>query len=118
MSSLIKYRVHEVAKDFNRGTKEIADILAEETGWNVNSTYTVIKKRVAKGAVERRDPGFRCRALIAKEEVQAAETEELVSKLFDGSVDKLFASLLSRDGLSAQRLEELRRLVEEQGGEP
>ena len=98
--------------------KEIADILAEETGWNVNTTYTVIKKCVAKGAVERRDPGFRCRALIAKEEVQAAETEELVSKLFDGSVDKLFASLLRWDRLSAQRLEELRRLVEEQGGEP
>ena len=29
MSSLIKYRVHEVAKDFNRGTKEIADILTK-----------------------------------------------------------------------------------------
>ena len=26
LSSLIKYRVHEVAKDFNLGTKEITDI--------------------------------------------------------------------------------------------
>lgn len=98
--------------------KEIAEVLGEETGWNVNTTYTVIKKCVAKGAVERKDPGFRCHALIAKEEVQAAETEELVSKLFDGSVDKLFASLLSREGLSDQRLAELRRLVMEQGAEP
>ena len=29
MSSLIKYRVHEVAKDFNLGTKEITDILTK-----------------------------------------------------------------------------------------
>lgn len=29
MSSFIKYRVHEVAKDFNRSTKEIADILTK-----------------------------------------------------------------------------------------
>ena len=29
MSSLIKYRVHEVAKDFRRPTKEITDILTK-----------------------------------------------------------------------------------------
>ena len=29
LSSLIKYRVHEVAKDFNLGTKEITDILTK-----------------------------------------------------------------------------------------
>ena len=31
--------------------KQIADLLREETGWNVNTTYTVIKKCVAKGAI-------------------------------------------------------------------
>lgn len=98
--------------------KEIADILKTETGWNVNTTYTVIKKCVAKGAVERTDPGFLCHALIAKEEVQAAETQELVGKLFDGSVDKLFASLLNHGGLSPERLAELREMIENGGGEP
>ena len=29
LSSLIKYRVHEVAKDFKRPTKEITDILTK-----------------------------------------------------------------------------------------
>lgn len=98
--------------------KEIADILKAETGWNVNTTYTVIKKCVAKGAVERTDPGFLCHALIAKEEVQEAETQALVGKLFDGSVDKLFASLLSHGSLSPERMAELRKLIEEGGGEP
>lgn len=97
--------------------KEVAEILKEETGWNVNTTYTVIKKCVAKGAVQRTDPGFLCRALIPKEEVQAAETQELVGKLFDGSVDKLFASLLSRERLTPEQRERLRRMVEEGGRE-
>ena len=43
---------------------QIAKILKEETGWNRNTTYTVIKKCIAKGAVERRDPKFICHALV------------------------------------------------------
>ena len=44
----------------DRTAKEISSILGEETGWNVNTTYTVIKKCVAKGAVRRSEPNFLC----------------------------------------------------------
>ena len=44
-----------------------------------------------------------------KSEVQAAEAEELLGKLFDGSPDLLFASLLDNRRLSP---EQLRRLSE------
>lgn len=91
--------------------KQISERLKEEIGWNVNTTYTVIKKCVSKGAIERKDPGFHCRALIDKASVQAAKTDELVGKLFDGSVDKLFASLLGRKKLDAAQLERLMDLV-------
>ena len=43
----------------DRTAKEISSILGEETGWNVNTTYTVIKKCVAKGAVRRSEPNKR-----------------------------------------------------------
>ena len=46
----------------------------------MNTTYTVIKKCIAKGAIERREPNFLCHALIARDVVQAAETEELLHK--------------------------------------
>ena len=46
----------------DRTAKEISSILGEETGWNVNTTYTVIKKCVAKGAVRRSEPNFLCHA--------------------------------------------------------
>lgn len=93
--------------------RQIASILEAEVGWNVNTTYTLIKRCIKKGALQRTDPGFQCSALIPKEAVQQAETDELVGKLFDGSVDKLFASLLSRKNLSAEQIQRLRDIVEE-----
>ena len=93
--------------------RHVADALARETGWNKNTTYTLIKRCIQKGAIERTDPGFQCRALIPKEAVQAAETDELVGKLFDGSVDKLFASLLGRKNLTAEQIQRLRDIVGE-----
>ena len=95
-----------------RTAKEISDILKAETGWNMNTTYTVIKKCIAKGAIERCEPGFVCHALIPKEAVQEAETDELIGKLFDGSVDQLFAALLGRKKLSAEQLARLKEMVE------
>lgn len=93
--------------------KHISDVLSEETGWNINTTYTIIKRCIQKGAIERRDPKFLCHALIAKEEVQRAETDELVNKLFDGAADRLFASLLDRKRLSAGEIARLKEIVEE-----
>ena len=49
----------------------------------------------------------------ALEAVQAAETDELVGKLFDGSADKLFASLLGRKKLSAEQIVRLKEIVGE-----
>ena len=91
--------------------KRLSDILKAEIGWNMNTTYTVIKKCMAKGAIERSEPNFLCRALIPRETVQEAETDELIGKLFDGSADKLFASLLGRKKLSAEQIERLKQLV-------
>ena len=93
--------------------KQISDILKESTGWNMNTTYTVIKKCIAKGAIERREPNFLCHALIARDVVQAAETEELLHKLFDSSPDLLFASLLGHQRLSKSQIDNLRRMVSE-----
>ena len=93
--------------------KHIADLLTEELGWNKNTTYTLIKRCIKKGAIERSEPNFMCHALIAQEAVQEAETTELINKVYDGSVDKLFASLLGRKKLSAEQIEKLRRIVRE-----
>ena len=85
--------------------RRVAEILSQRVGWNKNTTYTVIKKCVTKGAIQRTEPNFLCHPLLPKTEVQKAETDELIGKLFDGSADKLFASLLGRKKLTAEQLQ-------------
>lgn len=91
--------------------KRISDVLKAETGWNMNTTYTLIKRCIKKGAIERSEPNFMCHALIPKEDVQEAETNELINKIFDGSADKLFAALLGRKKLTAEQIEQLKQIV-------
>lgn len=93
--------------------KHISDVLKEEIGWNMNTTYTLIKRCMKKGAIERTEPHFMCHALIPKEEVQLAETNELIDKIFDGSANKLFAALLGKKHLSDEQLEKLKQIVDE-----
>lgn len=93
--------------------KQISDILKEEIGWNVNTTYTVIKKCIKKEAIQRIEPNFLCHALITKAQVQATETDELIERIYDGSADMLFASLLNRKRLSDEQIDRLKKIVEE-----
>ena len=102
-------------KEGDSMAKHVADVMKERYGWNVNTTYTLLKRGIKKGAVERTDPNFVCHALIKQEQVQAQETDELLHKVFDGSVDKLFASLLGRRNLTAEQVEKLKEMVEELG---
>lgn len=52
-----------------------------------------------------------CHAIIPKEEVQEAETTELINKVYDGSADKLFAALLGRKKLSPEEIAKLKQIV-------
>lgn len=93
--------------------KYISDVLKEEIGWNMNTTYTLIKRCIKKGAILRSEPNFMCHALIAKEQVQEMETNELINKIYDGSMDQLFSALLSRKKLNQEQIEKLRQIVGE-----
>lgn len=92
----------------------LAKRLAVETGWNRNTTYTVIKKLVEKKAIERQDPGFICHALITKAEVQQREAESLLEKLFDNSPSLLFSAFVGgQKQLPPEEVDRLRALVDQ-----
>ena len=91
--------------------KHISNILAKRIGWNMNTTYTLIKRCIKKGAIERSEPNFMCHALVSREVVQETETNELLDKLFDGSADKLFAALVGRKNLSPEQIKKLKKIV-------
>lgn len=52
-----------------------------------------------------------CHALIPREKVQIAETNEFIDKMFDGSIDKMFAALIGNMQLSEKQIEKLKNLI-------
>ena len=91
--------------------KRIAEILAEQTGWSKTTTYTVIKKCIDKGAIEREEPNFICHAAVSREQAQEEETTELINKMYGGMSDQLVAAILGRKKLSAKEIQNLKNLV-------
>jgi BlaI family transcriptional regulator, penicillinase repressor len=97
--------------------KELSLLAAEKIGWNKNTTYTVIKKLVDKGAIKRSEPGFICRSLVGREEAGREEAKAVLRSFFGGSVKALFSSFMSDGTLSAKEADELRKLIDEHSRE-
>lgn len=94
--------------------KDISKIIKEYVGWEKNTTYTVIKRLIEKGAIKREDPGFLCRAAISKKAVQTIETKALLDKLYNGSLCNFFTEYLRNQDLSKTEIMELERIISEQ----
>ena len=93
--------------------KDIADIISEYIGWKKNTTYTVINRLVAKGAIVRQEPGFICKAAISKRAAQRTETKALLDKLFNGSYSTFFNEFLRYQPLTNAEILELQRIINE-----
>ena len=92
--------------------KDISLIAAETIGWNKNTTYTVIKKLETKGFLRRDDPGFLCTPLVSQSQMQRAEADSLVKKMFGGSRKALFSALLEDEPLTEADIRELRKMID------
>ena len=93
--------------------KDLALRLNESTGWSKTTTYTVIKKCIDKGLIERLGTNFMCRAVITQEAARKQESEILANKMFGGSSDLLIASLLGGSKMTASQVDKLRNMVKE-----
>lgn len=91
--------------------KDISKIIKEYIGWEKNTTYTVIKRLIDKGAVQREDPGFLCSAKVTKREIQSIETNALLNKMFNGSLTSFITDYLNEQPLSASQVIELQRII-------
>lgn len=94
--------------------KEISLIAAEKFEWNKNTTYTVIKRLIEKEVLHRDEPGFMCSSIVKRDEVQKAETNTLIEKLFGGSKKAFFAAFAD-EKLSTDEVEALKALIEKKG---
>ena len=91
--------------------KEISRIATDTIGWNKNTTYTIIRKLIEKNAIKRAEPNFICTSLLRKEDVQKAETQNLIDKLYNGSKKDFFAAFIEED-ISDDELVDLKKLIE------
>ncbi len=96
--------------------KDIAKIIKEYIGWEKNTTYTVIKRLIDKGAIEREDPGFICRAIIGKSTIQEIETKALLDKIYNGSLSNFIATYLVNQELSSSDIAELKKIINRKQG--
>ena len=93
--------------------RDIVDVLSDRIGWTKNTTYTVIKKCIEKGAIEREEPNFLCKPLVTKDEVAQSETEQLIDKMFGGSSELFFSSFLKNQGISEADAARLAKMIKE-----
>ncbi len=91
---------------------QLSKELVHRTGWNRNTTYTIIKKLVKKGVLERIEPNFTCHPLISRSQVQQEEADSLVNRLFDGSAELLICTYLTEKKLNKEEIIRLKQLIE------
>ena len=106
--------MHLMNKIWDEGTIkaiELANWATENLGWKKNSTYSMLKKLIEKQAVRRDEPGFVITPLVSREEIAFEETNILIEKMFKGNVKMLLTSLISNQQLSAEDIEELKKIV-------
>ena len=90
---------------------ELAKLCKDRLGWSKTTTYTVIKRLGDRGILKNENSIVS--ALISKEEAQLEELEELMEKKFEGSLPAFIAAFGKRQSLTAEKIAEIRRIIEE-----
>ena len=90
---------------------EIREKLQKSKGWEPATIKTLVGRLVSKGVVcqEKRNV-FYYSPLITEKEYSAWATEDLITRLYNGSARDLVAALVNSDGLTQEDLEELRQM--------
>ncbi len=90
---------------------EIREQLQRSKGWEPATIKTLVSRLVTKGAVrQEKRKVYYYSPLIGEKEYNAWATHDLVSRLYNGSVRDLVATLVHSDGLSQSDLDELRQM--------
>ena len=88
----------------------LAKLCKEELGWSKTTTYTVIKRLSDRGVVKNENATVT--SLFSKEQIQAAEMDEMVNKTFEGSLPAFIAAFAKRQELTDAEIEEILRIIE------
>ena len=96
---------------------QITEELAKSgRAWQKNTIITLLSRLVEKGLLKTSKIGRRNEytAIVSESDYQAAQTQTLLNKLYEGNAKGLVATLIQREMLSAKDYEELRKFWEKE----
>lgn len=91
---------------------ELSGIL-EKTNWKKSTTYIVLSRLEAKGAIRRDYPKYCITALVTKEQIQIGKTAEFINKIFEGRTENAFACFLKNSDISENDLDTIQKMIDE-----
>ena len=92
-----------------KSTKLVA-LCKEKLGWKSTTTYTVIKRLSQRGIIV--NDNTVVKALVTKDEVQAAQIDEMVEKTFEGSLPAFVAAFTKRNDLSDKEIDAIQSMID------
>ena len=91
-------------------SSELVKLCREQLGWKPTTTYTVLRRLSDRGVLKNENTVVT--SLVSKDEVQAAEIDELVEKKFEGSVPAFFAAFTKRRKISKEEIDEVQKMID------
>lgn len=91
-------------------SSELVALCREQLGWKPTTTYTVIKRLSERGVLKNENTVVT--SLVTKDQVQAAEIDELMEKKFDGSLPAFVAAFARSRRLTADEIDEVQQMID------
>lgn len=91
-------------------SSELVRLCREQLGWKPTTTYTVIKRLSQRGVLINENTIVS--SLVTKDEIQAAEIDELVEKKFEGSLPAFVAAFTRHQKLSDREINEIQQMID------
>jgi len=89
---------------------ELVRLCETELGWKKATTYTVIKRLAERGILTSNNAVVR--SLVTKEEVQAAEVDEIVDRTFQGDIPQFIAAFARNRKLTPKEIDEIQKMID------
>ena len=91
-------------------SSELVKLCKEQLGWKPTTTYTVIKRLSERGVVQ--NDHTVVTSLVSKDQVQAAEIQEMVDKTFEGSLPAFIAAFTKHQKISDAELDAVQEMID------
>ena len=92
-------------------SSELVALCREQLGWKPTTTYTVIKRLAQRGVLVNEDTVVR--SLVSKDDVQAAEIDEMMEKKFEGSLPAFLAAFTRHRKMTDREIDQVQRMIDE-----